>query len=339
MIYKLSFDQIIGYHDILNELIQSKIEMNVNNNKKLARNLNKKKDEHNDDLPDGPNEVDKKTMKQFKDQFNDAKNNGRNIFFEFIKKKDDKFFQFNGKLVKLWNKLIKDQNINKDDDDKDEDIDLNMELTLVLEDFKKISMLGYQVSEQLNLFEIEMPALFFLFTPFPVLQIRLVPEFGLNLNFKIGFMLNFNKKEYTFYFDVSVDAEVSVSLEVGCYIPPIPSFPLGLEVSLSVGIKGILGSGTIGAKLSIFINKPIYEIELYYEFKACIFSFYVLFKVKITIVIINFSFKFYLLNKILNSKEELENLKTGNNIKKQFKLPKALDIFTKSYLAYIILFP
>ena len=318
LIYKLSFDQIIGYHAILNELIESKIEMNVNNNKKMSRNLNKKKDEDDDDLPDGPNEVDKETMNQFKDQFNDAKNNGRNIFFEFIKKKDDKFFQFNGILVKIWNKLIKDENINKDD--IYEEIDLNVELTLVLEDFKKISMLG-SVALTINLFEIAMPPFFFLFPPFPYLQIRIVPGFGLNLNLKLGFMLNFNKKEYNFYLDVSVDAEVSVSLEVGCYIPPIPSFPLGLEVSLSVGIKGILGSGTIGLKLSIFINKPIYEIELYYKFKACIFSFYILFKIKINYGILNFSFKFYIWNKILNSKEDLKYL-TEEKKKKIFKQHK-----------------
>ena len=189
-------------------------------------------------------------------------------------------------------------------------------------------MLGYQVSFNLLSLEVQLPPIILLFLPFPILQIRLVPNCGIGLNFKIGFQLDCKKKEYTFYYDLSIDAEVSLSLETGCYI----SFPGG-EISLSVGIKGILGAGSVGMKLSIFIDKPKYKFEIYYELKIAIFNFFILFKIDINVGIVKFSFKFYLYNKILNNEKSLKDLVLkGNFYESEFYLPKALDFTIKSLL-------
>ena len=311
LMYDLSYDQIIGYHKILNELIQSRITMNTN--KKLMRNL--KKISKDDIDPIEPNDIDKETLKEIED----AKTKNEKLIFNYQKLKEENYYSVDGALKKMF----KDEKI-----DSEKDTLINAELTLILEDFKKVSMLGYQVSVNLISFNVPLPPLILIFPPFPFLQIRLVPAFGIGLNFKIGFQLDFIKKEYTFYYDLSIDAEVSLSLEAGCY------FSLqGGEISLTVGIKGILGAGSVGMKLSIFIDKPKYKFEIYYEFKTAIFNYYILFKIEINIEIVKFSFKFYLVNEIIN--ESLKNLVLkGNLYEKEIILPKALDITIKSLLMH-----
>jgi len=313
LMYDLSYDQIIGYHKILNELIQSRL--NMNTNKQIKRNL--KKISKDDIDPIDPNEINKETLKDIEN----AKKNHENVLFNYQKLIEEKYFSIDGILTKIFK---------KEKIDKEKDTLINVGLTLILEDFKKISMLGYQVPINLFSLEVPLPPLIFFFPSFPILQIRLVPSVGIGLNFKIGFQLDFNKKEYTFYYDLSIDAEISLSLEAGLY------FSIGVgEISLAVGIKGILGSGSVGMKLSIFIDKPKYKFELYYEFKTAIFSFYVLFKVEINIAVVKFSFKFYLINKILNSNKGLKDLVAKGNCSKEFKLPKALDIIIKSLIHFI----
>ena len=313
LIYDLSYDQIIGYHKILNELIQSRFTMNTN--KRIKRNL-KKKISKDDIDPIEPNDIDKETLKEIED----AKKKNEKLIFNYEKLIKDKFYSTNGILKKIFKK--------EKIDSEEEDTLVNAELTLILEDFKNISMLGYQVSFNLLSLEVPLPPLILLFLPFPILQIRLVPNCGIGLNFKIGFQLDFKKKEYTFYYDLSIDAEVSLSLETGCYI----SFPGG-EISLSVGIKGILGAGSVGMKLSIFIDKPKYKFEIYYELKIAIFNFFILFKIDINVGIVKFSFKFYLYNKILNNEKSLKDLVLkGNFYESEFYLPKALDFTIKSLL-------
>ena len=154
------------------------------------------------------------------------------------------------------------------------------------------------------------------FVPFPVLQMRIVPEVKFDLNFRIGTEIDFLEKDFSVFFDISANAEVSVSLEVGCYIPP---FPVGMEIALSVGIKGLLGSGEIGMKLCLFINEPKIEINLYMEFKSMEFTFYILFKVKFDLGIFSFSFSFYLMNEKLFDGLGYKKIK-----KLSYKLPNNL---------------
>ena len=112
----------------------------------------------------------------------------------------------------------------------------------------------------------------------------------------MGFDIDLLKDDYSVNFEISAEAEVSVSLEVGCYVP---SFNPTVEISLTVGIKGVLGSGKVGVELALFINEPKYEIEIYFQYNALSLNFYSLFKIKVDIGFMKFSFQFYLINKKL----------------------------------------
>ena len=124
--------------------------------------------------------------------------------------------------------------------------------------------------------------------------IRPVLEAGICL--EMGFDINWNIKKYSFYIDAYGEAEASVSLEVGAYVPSVLS---PIQVSLSLGIKGILGSGRSGIKLSLFIGECRYDTKVYFELNALIFSFYILFRFSADLKIYKFSFEFYILNKLL----------------------------------------
>ena len=89
-------------------------------------------------------------------------------------------------------------------------------------------------------------------------------------------------------------AEASVSLEVGVYVPSLYD---PIQVSISLGIKGVLGSGRAGIRLSLFIGQERYDTKIYFELEAFRYSFYILFKFIIDLKITNFSFEFYIFNK------------------------------------------
>ena len=68
---------------------------------------------------------------------------------------------------------------------------------------------------------------------------RIVPNLSFKLAFKIGAEINIKEEDLSVFFDLSASAEVSINLEIGVYFP---QFPTAIETSISVGIKGILGS-------------------------------------------------------------------------------------------------
>ena len=111
-----------------------------------------------------------------------------------------------------------------------------------------------------------------------------------------GTEINWNDKEYSFYFDLYAMAEISVSLEIGAYVPSLYS---PIQISLSLGLKGVLGAGKAGIKLSLYIGENKYAFKIYFELEAFILSFYILIKFEIQLKIISFSFEFYIFNKKL----------------------------------------
>ena len=108
-----------------------------------------------------------------------------------------------------------------------------------------------------------------------------------------GTEINWNDKEYSFYFDLYAMAEISVSLEIGAYVPSLYS---PIQISLSLGLKGVLGAGKAGIKLSLYIGENKYAFKIYFELEAFILSFYILIKFEIQLKIISFSFEFYIFN-------------------------------------------
>ena len=159
---------------------------------------------------------------------------------------------------------------------------------------------------------LQIPPFVILFKPFPILQLRLGPTTKFSLTFEVGANVDGLKNEYNTFLDVNGNSEVSSIFEITCQIPP---FSAGVQISLSVGINGILGSGKIGMKLYLYINEPKIEIDIYTDFNAHKFSFYILFKVKVNLGFIKFSFSFYLM------KVTLLGYEYSTKIKKVYQLP------------------
>lgn len=66
-----------------------------------------------------------------------------------------------------------------------------------------------------------------------------------------------------------------------------------------MGINGVLGSGKIGIKLDLYLNKGELKTDLYFEFNAFELSFYILFNFRIELKITTITFSFYIFNKVL----------------------------------------
>ena len=122
------------------------------------------------------------------------------------------------------------------------------------------------------------------------------PVVEIGICFELGFDLNWDKREYSFYIDVYGKAEVSVYLEVGAYVPSVYS---PIQTSLSLGLKGVLGSGKAGIKLVLFFNKSRYAYTIYLEVNALMLSFYILFRFVADFKIYKINFEFYIINKLL----------------------------------------
>ena len=98
-----------------------------------------------------------------------------------------------------------------------------------------------------------------------------------------------------------VNAVVRVNFEIGIYFPGSSGC---FEMSLGVGINGILGSGKVGMNLKLYLNLDI-KTDLYFKFPSFQLSFYVLFKIKIQIKIlkksITFKFDTYIVREVLKA--------------------------------------
>ena len=125
-----------------------------------------------------------------------------------------------------------------------------------------------------------------------VIEIKPFVEMGVCLDF--GTEINWKENEYSFYFDIYAMAEVGLELEFGAYVP---SSENPIKIAVSIGLKGNLGSGKVGMKLSLYIGQDKYSITLYTEFEAFKFGFYIKLKFEIDLKITHFTFEFYLFDK------------------------------------------
>ena len=301
----ISYNKILGYFDILIEMIQDKYELITKNQISNLSNL----DDDLDD-PEGPNEMDEKIFEQLykKTQIKNEK-----IFIGFIGVNENCEIKVEGLLKDIIKNGIKNINFDIDVDD----IELSAYLTLYK---NKIAKVGFKQEIQKHLLNIQLPIFAIFFPSFPYLQMRIIPQLDLSLNFDLGYEINLLKKDYSIEFDVSARADVSLSLEVGFYIPGHG----GLEIAISVGLKGTLGSGAIGMKLSLCINEAEYEIELYCKYNALSLSFYILFSIKVKIGFVKFSFSFYLMNKKL-----VKGYEGKKSVSTKLKLKKLKNILKK----------
>ena len=133
------------------------------------------------------------------------------------------------------------------------------------------------------------------FISFPYLQFRIVPTIGAKACAQAGFEFKIKKNdtEINLELDGNINVLASVSLEVGLYFPP---FSPGIEMSFSIGVMGILGSGKFGIKdiSNLLDNDKSYTL-LYYQYQVIQLYYYILFKIEINIKFFKFSFQFYLI--------------------------------------------
>ena len=132
------------------------------------------------------------------------------------------------------------------------------------------------------------------FPLFPYLQLRIIP--GIFMETHLG--LDFQVEDTHIGFNLYARAEVSISFEVGIYIPPQGDNVL--EISLSVGLKGILDSGKAGIKLYLRFRTKKIITDLYWEFNSFTINFNVKLRIKINLKFLTIPpFEIYIINKHL----------------------------------------
>jgi len=144
------------------------------------------------------------------------------------------------------------------------------------------------------------------FPPFPFLQLRLIPNIFLGTQLDLAFQF----KDTHIGLDLYAKAEVSLSFEAGIYIPP--SGKSTLEISISTGLRGILGSGKAGIKLYFRFRTLKFVLDLYYELDVLTLSFYVKYRISIKVFKKPFVFESDIYNLLLLGYRE-EFHKTSEN--------------------------
>ena len=155
-----------------------------------------------------------------------------------------------------------------------------------------------------NLFNIKFDDVFVFpikLLPYLECAISIIPFVKSDICIELGPVL-YTKKEdkdkNSFDIDISGGASVGVTLDFGVYFPSLTS---PIRLSFNVGLMGILGSGKVGVELSLYF-KDKFGVDLYFKFKAFELSFYVMFtltfKISCPPVTINFSFSFYIFQKV-----------------------------------------
>ena len=241
-----SYDKMIGYYNILTQLIDSKYKM-------ISGEDN---EEDEDELDNTLEDIGDSDMKKFGRKYKDCLKYNYKIFLETFDITEKFKLETEGILKDLFTKDKKkrrnEEKKEGEEEEEEEDDSMSSEISFVL-DKNGFKSLSHKFAKSVTLFsaEVPIPPFVLIFPAFPILQMKIVPKISFELGYEIGREINVLKKELSVFFDISANAEVSVSLEVGCYIPP---FPVGMEIALSVGIKGLLGSGEIGMKLCLFIN-------------------------------------------------------------------------------------
>ena len=134
--------------------------------------------------------------------------------------------------------------------------------------------------------------------PYLECAISIIPAIKSDICVGLGPNFNFETSdENSFDIDISGGASVSVTIDFGVYFPSLTS---PVRLSFNVGLVGVLGAGRAGVKLSLYFKNK-FMIDLYYEFKACELSFYVMFTLTFELKIMNqkisFSFSFYIFQK------------------------------------------
>ena len=140
-------------------------------------------------------------------------------------------------------------------------------------------------------------------------EIGIKPFFNARVCFGIGFYKNYSVSNDSYFFITRYgEAEIGADLDAGIYIP---NSICNIHFGVSLGLKGILGSGKIGIKLQMFSKgepKYLISFDLFSELHALSLSFYV--KITFEITFVNFSTEFEIYKlQIIEYKKEFHEIR------------------------------
>ena len=261
-----TFFRVLGYYNILANFMQSKIKKLDKFD--LKRNLgNDGKEYYDNDFWDF----------DFIDE-NNILNESYNEFEDIVDEQEE--------IGDLFNDSYIDKVIIKPEDP--EEIFDN-----ITKHLNGLSPEKCSISIEKNLLP-NLPTITIQFPIIHILLLRITPTIFFGHGFK--FDCYNEKKEFGAFLNLYVKAEVSLNMELGFYIPA-KNFPV--ELAIKFGLKGVLGSGTIGLKLGYNLNQNLLEIGLYNKFEVFTLYFYIQFRFTIDLKLFSFHFEFYIANERL----------------------------------------
>ena len=197
--------------------------------------------------------------------------------------------------------IIKNESSENEKDEKDENTEIIKSPELIYDILKiflkklitEINKKYCPTSKKIK-FDPILPPIIIPLPILPLLQLRIIPTVYLIAGF--NYYCYNEKQENGAFLHLYVKGEVSLNLELGFYIPGYYS---PVELAIAVGLKGVLGSGTIGLKLEYNLNQNQLEIELYYQFEAFALYFYIQYRYTIDVKLYTLRFDFYIVNQRL----------------------------------------
>ena len=303
--YDITLNRVKGYYQILSELIQLRLKLITKEEKKeyKLRILNYRKDypnksvgqtldslknfdiscenDKNFQLNNFSNEhYDEGTKYNITTENNNETNNGNNN-----KINDDNNNE---------NKQGDNNNINNNDNDDQLDFDEPISYSQEENNKKECTRILDKTKELKKfIFSVNFP----IYTGL-LIGISFKPEMNLDLCYEKGHYKDLDNQGE--YIGISAVAEVEISLDFGIYIP-FASCPLSFSVN--IGLVGLLGSGTIGIKLEIFLTKKkvMSNSDSFFDLNPCDFYFFVRFQFNLNLFFSKLSYEFYLVRKNIKS--------------------------------------
>ena len=297
--FNLSFINIKGQYKVLSELIQNKMKyLSEEDLKKYKlRLLNEKTDDEEDnDILDQNNDLNEleDLTKFFKEIMIENKNN-------FLFSKDLVVFSKNtnifwknpeSKFLQWFSKFSKKETLELDDE-----IEASVSLSIMKKQISIPIGICYNFFKLTKIFAFNIKL-----TSFLDFVIALTPSIDLGACIDIGFDYNWGNNEGYFFIEAYGKAQVSLTLDLGLYVPSNRTI---ISISINIGLHGIIISGRAGCKLKLYLDK--FKIDSYFQIKAFEFSFYIMLKFTISIKkIINISFQIYLFDKVFASASKYE---------------------------------
>ena len=290
--FNISYYKIRGYYLILCDLIQNQMkylsEEEIKKYKLRLLNKEEKEKEKEDDnedkneFPDIPNNLDAEQGKSysFASLYEPIYRSCQDMLEKFG-------VHFDQKLEVKSNWFKEHTVFNRDEkgefwgsvftEDK-----FQMEVNVgVIMDKNKTSI---SIGACIDLFHLNFTHNYFTFT-FPFvswikLVLAIIPSLKIELCFNTGFIINWNANEYIYFIDICGKAEVGITLDLGLYIPGPKSI---VSISINIGLHGVLGSGAVGVKLLLYLDKDKYIVDTYFQLVVFQFTFYILFRLTINI--------------------------------------------------------